>query len=236
LKFTEIKPLYKKGKIANTSNYRLISLVTSFSKIFEKIVYTRLIRHLSHNHILVDEQFGFRFKSSMDLASYKLINDVLMSPNNKLLVGDVFFVLQKAFDCVDNDILLSKLNWYGISSKEYKLLSSYLKNRYLGVIITIKSKRYYSEWEPIRYGIPQGYILGPLFFILYVNDLPKTIAGLANPVLFADDTSIFISKSDHKKFANTINRNIIKINEWFKSNSLSLNTDKTYFLQNQPKI
>jgi hypothetical protein len=78
---------------------------------------------------------------------------------------------------------------------------------------------------------PQGSILGPLFFILYINDLPKTIAGLANPVLFADDTSMIISKSDPKEFINTINIDIIKINEWFKSNSLSLNIDKTHFLQ-----
>jgi hypothetical protein len=92
---------------------------------------------------LVDEQFGFRTKSSMDLASYKLINDVLTSLNDKLLVGGVFCGLQKAsdcVDCVDHDILLSKLNWYGISGKEYILLSSYLKNRYHRVIITNKSK------------------------------------------------------------------------------------------------
>jgi hypothetical protein len=178
--------------MAYTSNCRPISLLTSFSKTFEKIIYTRLLRHLNHNHILADEQFGFRSKSSTDLASYKLINDVLTSLNNKLLVGDVFCDLQKAFDCVDRDILLSKLNWYGISGKEYKLLLSYLKNRYHRVIITNKSIRYYSKWEPIRYGIPHGSILGPLFFILYINVLPKTIAGLANPVLFADDTSLVI--------------------------------------------
>jgi len=117
LKFAEIKPLHKKGEIVNTFNYRPISLLTSFFKIFEKIIFTRLIHHLNHNHILVDEQFGFRTKSSIDLASYKLIN-------NKLLVGAVFCDLQKAFDGVDHDILLSKLNWYGIAGKEYKLLSS----------------------------------------------------------------------------------------------------------------
>jgi hypothetical protein len=115
-------------------------LLTSFSKIFEKNIYTRLIRHLNHNHILIDEQFGFRTKSSTDLASYKLINHVLMSLNNKVLVGGVFCDLQKAFDCADHDILLSKMNWYGISGKECKLLSSYLKNIHHRVIITNKSK------------------------------------------------------------------------------------------------
>jgi len=95
LKSVEIKPLYKKGEVANISNYRSISLMTSFSKIFEKIVFTRLIRHLSYNHILVDEQCGFRTNSSMYLASNKLINDILTSLNNKLLVEGVFCDLQK---------------------------------------------------------------------------------------------------------------------------------------------
>jgi len=95
LKFVEIKSLYKKGEIANTSNYKPISSLTYFSKIFEKIIYTRLICHLNHNHILVDEQFGFRTKSSMDLASYKLINDVLTSLNNILLVGGFYVIYKK---------------------------------------------------------------------------------------------------------------------------------------------
>jgi hypothetical protein len=100
--------------------------------------------------------------------------------------------------------------------KEYKLLSCYLRNRYHREIITNKSKWYYSKWVPIRYGIPQGSIHCPLFFILFINDLPKTIAGLANPVLFVDDTNMIISKSDPKEFTNTISRNI-KLNEWFKT-------------------
>ena len=163
MKFAEIKPLYKKGEMANISNYRPISLLTSFSKIFENIIFTRLTRHLNYNHILVEEQFGFRTKSSTDLASCKLINDILKSLNNKLLVGGVFCDLQKAFDCVDHDLLLSKMLLYGISGKGYNLIHSYLKNRYQRVITATKSRQYYSEWEPIRYGVPQGSILVPCF-------------------------------------------------------------------------
>ena len=156
LKFAEIKPLYKKGKLANISNCRPISLLTSFSKIFEKIIFTRLICHLLYNRILVKEQFSFRTKSSMDLASYKLTNDTLMSLNNKLLVAGNFCHLEEAFYCVDNDLLLSKMHRYSISGKGYNLIQSYLKNRYQKVIIANKSRQYYSEWKPIRYGLPKA--------------------------------------------------------------------------------
>jgi hypothetical protein len=154
--------------------------LNSFSKIFENITFTRLIRHLNYNHIIFEEQFGYRTKSSMDLASYKLINDILTSLNNNLLVGGVFCDLQRAFDCVDHDLLLSKMHWYGISGKGYNLIQSYVENRYQRVIICNKSWPYYSEWELIRYGVPQGSLLVPLFFILYINDLPKTMAISAN--------------------------------------------------------
>jgi hypothetical protein len=90
-------------------------------------IFTRLIRHLNYNHILADKQFGFRTNLFMDLASYKPINDILTSLNNKLLVGGVFCDLQKAFDCVDHDLLMSKTHWYGISGKGYNLIQSYFK-------------------------------------------------------------------------------------------------------------
>jgi hypothetical protein len=131
--------------MANISNYRPISLLTSFSKTFEKIIFTRQICHPNYNHILAEAQFGYKTKSSTDLVSYKLTNDILTPLNNKLLVGGVFCDLQKAFDCVDHDPLLSKMHWYGISGKGYNLIQSYLENRYQRVIISNKPWQYYSE-------------------------------------------------------------------------------------------
>ena len=105
-----------------------------------------------------------------------------------------------------------------------------MKNRYQRVIIASKSRQYYSEWGPVRCSVPQGSILGPLFFIFYINDLPKLMVISSNPFLFTDDTSMIITKSDPMEFTNTVNRNIKKISNWFKSNSLSLNIDQTHFL------
>jgi hypothetical protein len=149
LKFAEIKPLYKKGERMDISNYRPISLLPSFSKIFEKIIFRRLIQHLDYNKILANEQFGFRSKTSTVLASFHLISKILEALNNRLLVRGIFCDLRKAFDCVDHKILLAKMYQYGITGKGLKLITSYLQDRNHRVIISSRSKLYYSEWESI---------------------------------------------------------------------------------------
>jgi hypothetical protein len=135
LKYSEVKPIYKKGNKLNTSNYRPISLLPVFSKIFEKILYRRLYQHLTINNILTKEQFGFRCNTSTETALYALISNILSTLNNNLMVGGLFCDLQKAFVCVNHDILLSKIEFYGIIDIANKLIESYLRNRYQRVVI-----------------------------------------------------------------------------------------------------
>ena len=200
LKFAEVKPIFKKGEKNVTTNYRPISLLTSFSKIFEKVIYNRIFHHINYNHILVNEQFGFRHASSTDIASYNLTKNILSALNNKLLVGGIFCDLHKAFDCVNHDILLSKVEFYGISGKAKDLIKSYLQGRCQRTLVDYDSKKYYSEWEIVTDGVPQGSILGPLLFLLYVNNIPNVISDISNPILYADDTSLIITNSDSQTF------------------------------------
>jgi hypothetical protein len=127
LKFSDVKPLFKKGNKTDFTNYRPISLLTLFSKIIEKIIYKRLYKHLLINNVLVKEQFGFREKLYTDIATQALLNTILLSLDKKEYVGGLFCDLQKAFDCVSHDTLLAKLDYYGISGNANKLMSSYLK-------------------------------------------------------------------------------------------------------------
>jgi hypothetical protein len=165
------------------------------------------------------------------LASYTLTQQILTGLNNKIKVGGIFCDLHKAFDCVNHDILLAKMEFYGISGKANNVIKSYLQKRYQRVEIQKDSINYCSEWKLITDGVPQGSILGPLYFLIYIHDSPNTISNLSTPILFAYDTSLIISNPHSVQFEKDINTVIQTLNKWFHNNLLFLNFEKTKFLQ-----
>ena len=227
LKYAVVKPIFKTGDERDISNYRPISLLTSFSKIVEKLIYARLQNHIDTNDILCREQYGFRSKHSTEQATFSLINNIQTAMNENHKVGGIFCDIRKAFDCVNHTIILDKLEVYGIKGKSKKLLKSYLTGRYQKVMIargTPNSNS--SEWEQIKSGVPQGSILGPLLFLLYVNDFPSIIPNPNSVVLFADDTSILTTDSNLQNLNIMANQLFYDVNIWFNSNLLTLNYKK----------
>jgi len=184
------------------------------------------------NNILVQEKFGFRTQHLTEQAAFSLINSILTAMNNNQIVGGIFCDLQKAFDCVNHKILLDKLQFYGMDWKFKTLIESYLTNRYQKVTLNkIDYNNNSSEWVRINCGVPQGVILGPLFFLIYINDLPTLINKDNNIILYADDTSIVITDANRDDFILRANMLFNDINAWFKNNSLKLNFSKTHYLE-----
>jgi hypothetical protein len=172
LKFSLIKPIYKSGDKLSPSNYKPISLLPAFSKIFRKVIYKRLFDHLNNNAILNELQCCFRCEASTANASYILLNEILTAMNSKQMVGGIFYDLHKAFDYINHGVLLEKLKFCGLSGKFYNLVKAYLDGKYQKVILSYNNS-IESTWEKIKQGVPQRSILGPIFFHIYINDLVK---------------------------------------------------------------
>jgi hypothetical protein len=187
---------------------------------------------MDKNNILAKEQFRFRPHASTDQAAYIMINGILTALNNKLVVGGIFFFFFKAFECVNHEILIEKLELYGIQGKFSSLIKSYLTRRFQRVILgNSRDNGKSSNWKQIKNGVPQGSILGPLLFLIYINDLPRVVDKNTNMILFADDTSILITSSNKMDLEETINQTFQNINNWFNSNRLALNLNKTQILK-----
>ena len=225
LKIAKVIPIFKKGLKTKKSNYRPISLLSNFSKIFEKVMQKRLNNFLEICEVLFCMQFGFRSGHSTDHALITLTESIKSTLDNNKFGCGIFIDLQKAFDTVNHEILLSKLEYYGIRGIALKWFQSYLSHRKQFVSVNGFS----SSLCDITCGVPQGSVLGPLLFLIYINDLPNS-SKLLSFFLFADDTNIYFEADDLTSLTNTINRELSKVKTWLDCNKLALNIDKTNFV------
>ena len=225
LKIAKVIPIFKSGNSDLVSNYRPISILSVFSKIFEKVMHSRLQKYIFDKAILHGSQFGFRSKLSTCMALLDLLDKLSSSIDNGEVTVGLFIDLAKAFDTVDHKILLNKLQHYGIRGIALKWFQSYLSNRKQCVTVNGQS----SDFAIITCGVPQGSILGPTLFLLYINDL-ALVSKLFQIIMFADDTNLFVRGKSVEQIKNQINTELLIINEWFKTNRLSLNLDKTTYV------
>ena len=225
LKIGKVCPIFKGGNKNLITNYTPIAVLPSFSKIFEKAVHSRLTSFLSLNNVISDNQFGFRSHHSTCMAVLNMCDNISKSiDKNEFAIG-VFIDLAKAFDSLDHNILLNKLNHYGVRGITLSWFESYLSDRFQYVNWNECS----SSIKPIHFGIPQGSILGPLLFIIYINDIVKC-SNVLKFILFADDTNLFHSDSDFQQLILTVNIELQKLSVWLKANKLSLNVTKTHYI------
>ena len=210
LKLAKVIPIYKSGDESDPSNYRPISLLSIFNRIFEKMMYNRLKSFIEKCNILLYSQYGFREKRSTEHAILDIINEIETNMDKKLYSCGVFIDLQKAFETVNHSILLRKFNHYGVRGIINDWFASYLVGRQQTTQIGPNN---ISKKEVVLSGVPQGSVLGPLLFLIYINDISNSSDKLKF-YLFADDTNMLYADKNLKSLESTVNAEIFRVYNW----------------------
>jgi hypothetical protein len=225
LKFTIMKPIYKKGCKTDMSNYRPIALLPVLSKVIETVVNRQLYYYLNVNNILHKSQYGFRSRLSTISALAKLTNEIHKSLDEAQSTTAICFDLSMAFDRVNHAVLLEKLSAYGVHGRNLNWFRSYLSDRkQKTIIISSDGNSHHSSWESVHSGVPQGSVLGPLLFLVYMNDLAPNISS--EIVQFADDTTAVVKNKSLVEVPGSIEKILNEMTFWCENNFMKLNPSK----------
>ena len=222
LKVGLIHPIHKGQSNMICSNYRPISILPIFSKILEKLMHKRITSFLEKHELLFKHQYGFQKGKSTEHAILDLHSNIIKAIEKKEKTCLIFLDFAKAFDTINHEILIKKLGHFGIRNTQLKSFDSYLTDRQQCVKIGENT----SDYKTVKCGVPQGSVLGPLLFLIYINDIPVSTSKVSFH-LFADDTCLFYSNKDYKQLEIDINRALENIANWLKANKLTLNVKKS---------
>lgn len=230
LKLAKVTPIHKSATKTDPGNYRPISVLPILSKILETLLYSRLGSYLASINFFYDKQYGFRPQSNTLTATIDLVTKIKVSIDQKNIVLGVFIDLKKAFDTISHPILLEKLKEAGLGGTVLKMFQSYLENRKQ----IVKIGEYQSSLRNVTFGVPQGSILGPLLFLIYINNLSQ-IGLKGDATLYADDTSLFYYGNSLNDIISDAQSDLNLLSKWFKHNMLTVNVSKTNYIIFSPK-
>jgi len=224
LKISRVCPVYKKGDRDRPESYRPISVIPTLSKVIELIVFDQVSNFLETNNLLSLSQYGFRRgKSTLD-AIDDLVQAILKTFETRGFAWATLCDLSKAFDCVSHDGVFSRLEYCGVSGVAHAFFVSYLKNRKQRVLLDGT----WSDEVTLQFGVPQGSVLGPLLFLLAIDDLPNSISGFSKTILYADDTTLISVSENVDELKQLAGNALQEASVWFQKNGFLLNNDKTH--------
>ena len=228
MKLADIVPLYKNKDKQECSNYRPISLLITHSKLLEKIMHKRVYKFLEKTGQIFPSQYGFRSSHSCENAVSELLSTIIKGKEHGLYTVSLFLDLSKAFDSLEHEMMLNKLNSYGIRGNVLQWFRSYLDDRRIRTKCYVSSSGQleYFEYKPIKYGTPQGSCLGPLLFLIFTNDLLKELHHCSS-ILFADDTTLYKTHRNLVYLQWCVQDDMNRLMEYFRINKLTLNLNKT---------